>query len=131
MRPTCEALCGCAETDIQSVAIFLWGGKNAKCSRADEETRGGRLGEPAVDVVVVVTVVTGSQFGSFGSFVPTRHSLRNLPMINDRLAAHSFKQQSFPREQKNPSLRARRRGCCKALSSASSRVQLSMCRESI
>lgn len=31
--------------------------------------------------------------------VPTRHSLRNLPMINDRLAAHSFKQQSFPREK--------------------------------
>lgn len=33
------------------------------------------------------------------SLVPTRHSLRNLPMINDRLAAHSFKQQSFPREK--------------------------------
>lgn len=32
---------------------------------------------------------------------PTRHSLRNLAMINDRLAAHSFKQQSFPREKKN------------------------------
>lgn len=31
--------------------------------------------------------------------VPTRHSLRNLPMINDRLAARSFKQQSFPREK--------------------------------
>lgn len=30
---------------------------------------------------------------------PTRHSLRNLAMINDRLAAHSFKQQSFPREK--------------------------------
>lgn len=31
--------------------------------------------------------------------VPKRHSLRNLPMINDRLAARSFKQQSFPREK--------------------------------
>lgn len=31
--------------------------------------------------------------------VRIRHSLRNLAMINDRLAAHSFKQQSFPREK--------------------------------
>lgn len=31
--------------------------------------------------------------------VPRRHSLRNLAMINDRLAAHSFKQQTFPREK--------------------------------
>lgn len=31
--------------------------------------------------------------------VRRRHSLRNLAMINDRLAAHSFKQQTFPREK--------------------------------
>lgn len=33
------------------------------------------------------------------SFPDTSLTLRNLLMINDRLAAHSFKQQSFPREK--------------------------------
>lgn len=40
----------------------------------------------------------GPEPGLWG-LVPKRHSLRNLPMINDRLAARSFKQQSFPREK--------------------------------
>lgn len=37
--------------------------------------------------------------GVRGLFWDVTHSLRNLAMINDHRAAHSFKQQTFPREK--------------------------------
>lgn len=37
--------------------------------------------------------------GAADCSVPTRHSLWNLAMINDRSTTHSFKQQTFPREK--------------------------------
>lgn len=40
-----------------------------------------------------------SREGPRGLFSDVTHSLRNLAMINDRRAAHSFKQQTFPMEK--------------------------------
>lgn len=40
-----------------------------------------------------------SREGPRGLFSNVTHSLRNLAVINDHRAAHSFKQQTFPREK--------------------------------